>query len=357
VNVVCPFCPLHCDDLQVGDDGAVNVRCDIAVRSFANAVNPSSARIGDKPATLAEATRFVQNQIQSKPPAVLSGSQPLSVARRLHDMQADGLIDWHLSQTATHRSLRRTISRDGVIAATLADVKRHADCIWSIGNVDRKIIPRIDEWLSPPQGQAVSFIASGGITTRQLGDLLHAIRRGQSPIDPALTPVFDTLSNSRYLAVAWFDDGFDPIEAEASSAILLDLISLLNEPQEDRDRRAVLLSFDPCQTIQNVSLWRENRILGDANELDLAALIAGETIVVRLGQLPGRSDFVSAQLGGEDPGPESAQVYIPVSVEGVHHTDMIVRGDSAVTLPLMATAKSELPSAIDWLESLFSASV
>ena len=349
LKVVCPFCPLHCDDVSVDADGKTDVDCDIARRSFAAALNAASPRIGDSIASAAEVTKHVRGLVEGTIPTVITSSVTLAAAKNLDQFHGQGEIDWVIQQSAARAAMQRTISRDGMIGATLADVRMHADFIWIIGNRDQKILPRINELTLPAGNQIAQIWSPLGVTAAQLGDLLDAIGRQEHPQDKSLAGIYEAALHAKYFAVIWVDDGFDPVEADAASALLLELIAVLNDPSRRESRRAVFVTFDEGQTGRSVSLWRRNEVPGNAGHL----FSDDRSVVIRFGEPVESAEPVSIQVGGRDAGIEFANVFVPTAVEGIHRADMMIRGDGAVTLPLQPFAMSDLPTSCEWLSEWF----
>ena len=351
---VCPFCALHCDDLQVDNAGEVDVQCSIARRSYPVAMNPPQPRVGNENVSYSDATAQARLSIKNGPPVVLTSFTSLAAAKRLEEYHADGLIRWVFEESASRNSIRRAISRDGMIGATLADVRRHADCVWVLGNRDNQVLPRMGELGEQLSTGATQILWPHGARPHAIGDLLDAIRQKEPPPDPETAEIYRCIRMTNYFAVICCDDAFDEVEADAASSLLIELISYLNASDREgaaseRSRRAVLVTFDSAQTSRCVALWRRNEgIRRHERQSD------GDSPLIRIGDSFGDASPVAVQVGGRDPGSQKAAVYIPVATEGIHRADMVVRGDGAVTLPLGQIAESELPTASEWLSELLS---
>jgi len=357
--IVCPFCPLHCDDLQVDPAGSVNVACQLACEGFADALHPTEPRIGNSKVSMQDVIEHARERMTLARPVVLASHVPLSTAKLLSQLQSDRVIDWIMPQSTSRAALRRAISRDGMISATLGDVRRHTDCLWILGNGPPQTMPRWRERIESMDAKVRTLHWPAGVSANQLADLLDALRHDQRPASPALGQVYDHFSQARSIAIVWFDDGFKPTEtlsekgseADSAATMLLELVLHLNDPQLHESRRGVLVTLDEAQTARSVSLWRCNEVaqdrflslIGDQHPLSIHLGVPPKTI-----PLP-----ITIQVGGRDGGPEVSEAYAPTAIAGVHHRDMIIRGDGSVSLPLQSIADSHFPAVTAWLAELF----
>lgn len=297
---VCPFCPMHCDDVRFGPDGQVSVDCQIARSGFAAAVGPAVHRIGARKVTAEEAIENARACLTSlaKPSVSCSGAT-LGLARPLAGLSAGDRIDLSLETTPALAALGTAASREGFIAATLGDVKKHADLIWVIGNVADQT-PRLAEHF-PPDAD-VRSLAPFSI------DDVAAL---------AMRPDDETFGAARYVAIVLAHDAFDADESLVVAQWWSKLIVRAN-----RHRRVVQLVMDPSQTIRSVAGWTSNQ-----------SLAASERPTdVRFGNSVG--GHARLQIGGIDPGPELADAFVATTVPGIHRRDAVIRGDGAVTLGL-----------------------
>ncbi|MEO9594787.1 MAG: hypothetical protein ABJG45_24745, partial [Rhodopirellula bahusiensis] len=136
-RVVCPLCPLHCDDVVVNMDGSVQANgCEI-VESTGSLVN-QMARADE--ATLARIAAGEQ------PARVITSGVDLVAARQLVQWQSDGAIEVEIETDPSVQAIGTVTRRDGIVAATLSEVVTHADLVWLIGEVD-PAWPRLEEKL------------------------------------------------------------------------------------------------------------------------------------------------------------------------------------------------------------------
>lgn len=326
--IVCPFCPLHCDDIRADSDGNLNVECAIASIQLKAALHSTiQFRLGDDEVSEDKILSFASELVQ-KPAGrhITTGSTTLTVARVLSRLRDAGKIRLSVDATATQAAVHTAISRDGTITATLGDVKKHADMIWIIGNIEPQM-PRLKERLGLPN----TIVSQAGISVSDLGQLAYAIRSATAVDVPMVRAVAEKINASQYVAIVLADDAFDSGEALAAAELMIDLISLLNRPQRRGSRRAVLLSINALNTLRSVVGWRSNECL----------LPTDSKVAIRVGDPIGNPLPVQLQIGGRDPGKSLAYAHLPTTTAGVDETDVVIRGDGTVTLPLDAWAADE----------------
>lgn len=319
LRIVCPFCPLHCDDLLVDPAGKTNANCAIAESRFLLAIGKwSKARIGDQPASDEEIQNLETSIFASdKTIKVAASSAPLSISRWLSGLVRDGAIELSIDQTPTMSAMRATIARDGYISATLGDVKKHADTVWSIGNPTTQM-PRIWERLGCDPVSRESISANG------LADFIFAMRADTSEGLQESDRHFSRLSSAAYLAILVGPDAFLCGEELVTAELLVNWVLDQNRPAQSGSRRVVILAIDPAATLRGVVGWQTNRALSITNqEVDL-----------RVGEATHASHRARLQIGGTDPGIELAHAYRPALTPGIDFGDAVIRGDGTVTLPI-----------------------
>ncbi|TWU54425.1 hypothetical protein Poly51_31440 [Rubripirellula tenax] len=295
--IVCPFCPLHCDDLLVDKDGELNVACSIASQAFAAAVEPNP---------------IAREAVMPPPSGVvrLAASQvSLSEARDLAGLLRTGRIELTVDETPTQAALRAAIARDGNISATLGDVRKHANVVWSVGDCTASM-PRIWERVG------CDPVIVDAIGANELADLVYEIDSGATQVDT----LGNALKSAKYLAVIVSPSAFRSGEETVTAELLVRAVLRWNQAS----RRAVLVSLDPAAMLRSVAGWHTNlRLPRTTGPVD-----------VRMGTPITGAYPAELQIGGIDPGTPLAASYVPAAVAGVHFADAIIRGDATVTLPL-----------------------
>ncbi|QEF99528.1 hypothetical protein Mal15_35930 [Stieleria maiorica] len=358
--IVCPFCPLCCDDLRVDPiSGETDVPCHVAQVAFASAIRPPSARLESQPIETINWDALRQSLSLKTPPVVDFIGATIAEAKTLDAMVKRGQIRLRIDRDASARSLDQTIARDGLLGTTLGDAVRRAEYAWVIGNPDHAT-PRLKERLNQ-SGLAIEYTPSPGIAL--LSRLHELLRRETSDAEGepcAAASEADRLHehfrHSRSTVVVVGDAPFEPGEETIASELLLRWIAGWNEsalPIGSGDdpivSRVTLLRLTADQNLHTVMRWRNNHV--SESELSQPPRPA-----IRIGtRLSGSLSAVSLQIGGPDPGESIAKAYLPAAVPGVHHADTTIRGDGSVTLPLAGLTTSPHPSRIEVLQRVLGA--
>lgn len=329
-EIVCPLCPLHCDDVRIDVDGVMEANgCPIVAAVPSLAVSPP------------DRGSFAILDDLKTPIRVVTSGVDLTTARQLSRWQAAGKIDLKIESDPSIEALLQTASRDGIVSATLADVATHADLVWMIGRVDQT-------W--PRLAEKLRLDADGSIATRvkrfeqwtadELACFAAAIESGEVSCSATgeLARHLDAWMSSEYAAILIGPGAFVRGEESLSATMLARLVR-----QRNTKKRAVLLTLDAATTLRSVCLWSSN-----TSPEATADVHCDSGFGIRIGSpLDSSSPAANVQMGGADPGPEQATIYRGSSIAGLHRPGMVIRGDGSVSLPLAAAVKTDLRSEID----------
>ncbi|EKK00029.1 hypothetical protein RBSH_04736 [Rhodopirellula baltica SH28] len=341
-RVVCPLCPLHCDDVVVNADGSVQANgCEIA-ESAGSLVNQVART--DK-ATLARIAGCKQ------PIRVITSGVDLVAARQLVQWQSDGVIEVEIESDPSLLAIGTVTRRDGIFAATLSEVVTHADLVWLIGEVD-PAWPRLEE--KQRLDTAISSATDGKRQVKRwerwtadfAGRMHHAIEHPEAIEEDS---EFQTRSkhfrDSLYAAIVIGPGAFEADEAEMTAAMVARITRRRNE-----SARCVCVTLDPAATLRSVHAWRTNESLSPMMSDD------GDDSVpvirlVGIGHRTSGDRSVDLQIGGHDPGVELAKAFLPASP---WINSMVIRGDGSVTLPLQVPValSANSPAVIEQLQKV-----
>ena len=329
--VVCPFCPLHCDDVVLDEQGnwahadRDAADCDFAKHQFLAAVRPGLPRIGADAVQMSEWSALQARLTLPAMPTVEIHGATLEESKEIESMASNGAIQIRFTKCPSADAIDATVAREGMMAATLGDVCRHADLIWIVGDIQSgttrlrkkldasgarvettKVI-RIEDLARLHQRIAEMETDDGG---QQLGRC-NAEAPEQSPMDQLcpMDQLFASLRESRYTAVVIGEAAFESGAETASADQLFRAIARWNElaypidsDASDITARAVMMRFAADQNLRSVFRWRNNRVL-------LSELSAPRATDIRMGTPPrGAIDPVRLQIGGLDPGPETRRI-------------------------------------------------
>ena len=402
LNVVCPFCGLGCDDLEIDvDANGVRVAangCPISKPAFAAAardVDPPT--IAGRPASLADAIARAAEILRCAATPFIGGlgtdvagmRAALALAERL------GATLDHANGTGMQRNTK-VLQDSGWITTTLSEVKNRADLIVFLGGDVSTRFPRFHERLIASRdplfsetpripdvvflgGNAPSSLRNGARPAQvvpceqeALGEVinaLHALVRGQAlqarsvaGIEvETLRDIATRLKTARYGVVVWAATQLDFDHADLTVYAVAALIKELN--RKTRCAGLPLGGSDGDITVNQVAAWQTGYPLPVgfargfpvydphryASDRVLATRAADALLWISAFHAAPRLPTVAvptivlARAGATvEPSPE---VHIPVATPGVDHAGEIFRCDSVVALPLRRLRTTPLPSA------------
>ncbi|MEL6107623.1 MAG: hypothetical protein AAFU85_16410 [Planctomycetota bacterium] len=335
-TIVCPFCPLHCDDIIARDDGSFVSECELASEAFQAVNQPAQGRFGGESINSAELKTLSERLGFSRRPVVEFGLVSIEQAKRLYELKSRIVFKLRAAD-GTHS---QTIERDGIDSATISDITKHADVVLAVGSFDST--PRLLDRLSSSRAQTHRVDA---ISATEIG----ALRNGES-----VESIPPEIWTSRYLAILIGESAFETGAEVACAESLHRFVRQRNGQAIDEQghcRRAILVRFDPHQNLKTVFRWRGNE---SVDESLVPGMSNRWTTEIRLGSAYASSQdsvqpAVKLQIGGLDPGSDAAEAYLPAAAVGVHHRGTTIRGDGSVCLPLSDPASSGLDDPIELL--------
>lgn len=337
-EIVCPLCPLHCDDVRLDERGVLEANgCPIVAAASTVAISPP------------DRGEFAFAVNSNTPLRVVTTGVDLTTARRLARWQAAEHIVLTIESDPSIEALLQTASRDGMVSATLADVATHADLVWMIGRVDQAW-PRVAEKLRLDREVFSETPAQrfSQCTADELSRFAAAIESGDAcdSLAGELARSASSWMASEYAAILVGPGAFASGEESLSATMLARLVRQRNAKQ-----RAVLLTLDAASTLRSVCLWSNNTSPGTTTEADRDVKYD-----VRMGSpLSTDSPAAKVQLGGFDLGPEISGAYRACSAAGLNRPSMVIRGDGSVSLPLGDPMPNDLKSGADLLNDILNA--
>jgi hypothetical protein len=234
----------------------------------------------------------------------------------------------------------RTSSREGIIAATLSDVRQHADVIWSIGT-PADTMPRLMQRIVDSTRTVEQFNSAGPLDPLVLAEI---VRRSldvpvpkQTSAPEGLRPLLEAITRAKYLTIVLGENAFEPGLADATLSMLVRWCWDLNGT-----RRANVLKLDPAPTSRSVYRWRTNRSLPETDNVI-------HEIRIRLQSNDPNASMIVVSVGAKDPGRSQSEIHIPTATIGVHRRGAMIRGDGTVTQSLSSIASTNLPTIAELL--------
>ncbi|WP_374254862.1 formylmethanofuran dehydrogenase [Xanthobacter sp.] len=405
-DVVCGFCGLGCDDIEVAVAGRVvtpRKACADAARLLARGdAPPPSPRINGAPASLAEAASAAAAHLKAARSSVFSGlGADLEGLRRLYDiaMVAGASID-HSASGGLFANLDR-LARRGWIAATLAEVRNRCDLLVVFGDDPTASFHRLFERIMPVRtgegGDAAPLFAPSGRRVVMIGaplsDASRKVLAGHELSEILLPPeqvataaallasalagrdigavdvlpgtagaslaeLDDLLRAARYSVFTWNAATLPQADAAAVAGSASEAVDLLSPTT-----RAAVLPLggrDNVTGAHQLALWRFGYPLRTA--IGVGTARHAPDLYATAAALKDGDLLLHASAFRPDPPPEFSagpvialahpdtsfarepDVFIPVGTPGVDHPGHVFRMDSVVCLPLQGLRPAELPS-------------
>jgi formylmethanofuran dehydrogenase subunit B len=391
-NVVCPFCSLLCDDLVVECGATVSVRangCPRSVRGFERSDPSIGPHVHGKAASLEEAADHAATILKSaRQPLITGAGTDVSGCRAAVSLaEKCGAVLDHMHGDAAFRNLQMLQAR-GWMLTTLSELKSRADLVVIAGADCTSRHPRFFErFLAHSPG-----LAAGEVRTREivfLGQAPDRIRRAEfrgvrssviqcnesqlveilaalralargSRLQPGrplpgrrlgvLRRLHERLHAARYGVIVWAPAEYSPEHGDVLVRGICDLIVELN--RKTRFAGLPLGGNDGGSSFQNVLAWQSGyplRVNFASGSPDYDPYLYGTRKMLASRAADAVVWISSFGVESRPPPAEvptvilarpsrrlalDAEVFIPVSVPGLHHSGTLFRADSVVALPV-----------------------
>lgn len=393
-EVVCPFCALLCDDLDVAAEGtALRVTgrgCPRAIDSFARSLPADPTPLVEgAPATLEAAIARAGDILRAAKAPLIGGlgtdTAGLRAALRL--AEATGAVLDHAHGAGLGANLA-ALQTGGWVTATLAEARNRPDLVLLVGGDGSAVAPRLLErvlrppaTLYPERGAARRIVQLGGVPSAWPGiahlpcapedllgtlGLLRALVAGRPLAAPTpLVELAAALRSAAYALIVW-SAGSLP-EPVPTVAHLAELTKALNA--EGRAAGLPLAAGDNVIGANQVATWQTGvplplSLAGGVPDHDpvrwrVQALLARGGVDALLwisafsdiAPPPGEVPTVLLARAGFVPAAPPA-VLIPVGTPGLDHPGSVYRTDGIAALPLRRLRPSLLPIAAEVLTRL-----
>lgn len=394
----CPFCALHCDGFEPqAQDGRYRLQGTDCARAHAGLSHFAVAAPAAAPAMVDGAPATLEAALQAAAATLAQARLPLfgglvtdiAGSRALYTLaHASGAILDHAHGDAQMHGLRALQDR-GLLTATLAEVREHADLMVCVGTQPGQRYPEFFHRcgfgrdapsrvrhvvflgaLPPAEGLApsvqVSHVRLEGdvFDTLALLNALAAERPLRQPAPEVLRGLAQRLQASRYAVLVW-----DMVPAPPHASLLAQGLHRLVDTLNRQTRAAALLlgGNDGAQSVNQTLAWLSGLPLRTGV---LARGLTHEPVLFATDRLL-RQQAVDALLWVASFGPEPAppitslpsvvlghpalaaqasrpgNVFIPVSTPGLGSAGHLSRFDSVVVLPARPLRADGLPTVAD----------
>jgi formylmethanofuran dehydrogenase subunit B len=393
-NVPCPFCGLGCDDLKIAIEAEkVEVKangCPISIPAFASGSAVDTPRVDGAPVPQREATTTAARLIAESRQPVFAG-MGCDVAGVRAVLQLAERVGGTVEPANCESMLRNflTLQDDGILSATLSEVRNRADLIVIAGADIGRRFPRFFERCVETKqslfdvpsreivylGGAAAALPPGAeainCANEKLSEIAASLRalvagRALSALSVAgidtakLAALASRMKAARYGVLVWASADFDFPHAELTVQALAALVKDLN--RETRFSALPLGGGNGDLTAAQVATWQTGYPLRidfgrgyahyDPFAYDASALLKrGEAdLLVWVSsffdtlQPPESSVPVIALARTAAKFKTAPRVFIPVATPGIDHAGHVFRTDNVVAIRLKKLRESALPS-------------
>ncbi len=411
-KVACPFCGIHCDDLEITATGNAlqvkNTTCFRAVEGFERHLPAEiSPRINGEPVALDKAITKAANIIKKSGTPLFAGLGTDVSGHRNILQTADkvgGIVDHVLSEGIMRNIL--ALSDRGWITTTLTEIRNRADLVVFVGTdatehprfherilwakeamfvapADREIVylgKKLDTkpGISPKGKKPMSIPCDISELSTIMNTLtaliedkpLQAKKAGGAKVTD-LKKLADKIITAEYAVFIWSPPKLNFPNAELVVGAVSDLVRKLTETKraagfalggDDGAASAAAVcawqtgyplrtNFSQGYPDYNPSRYSTNEILtsGQADALVWVSTFTSN-------RLPPESNIPTIVIG--EPGMKfktMPDVFIPAGTPGIDHVGKIVRVDSVVSLPMKQLRNAGLPSVASIFDRIYQA--
>jgi hypothetical protein len=345
--VVCPCCPLHCDDID--PDQLMLGKTGCAVADHRISVVLAAAARSDEESRRDEAACAMGRQW-------IADANRIVVTGRVIDLETSRAISEFANATGadvevdgSNPAMLPLFAREGAFLTTLGEIASRDVSMLVIGDVASHW-PRIETWL-----ERVKVIRRWN-DDETLASRLAALRKTVSQrasatiaIDDEVAFAANMIKASSYVAVLVAPLSDNVARSSVIWSTLLCMVRELNKAT-----RAAVLSFDHSLTVRSVMASRLDpkpyRLPSDHDALHIHFSPFGDE--------SRRSGGKSIVIGIGDKVFNKNQLCLTASVPGLDRSGIVIRGDGAVTLPLQnclqrLESRTSLPTPAYQLRRLF----
>jgi len=408
IDLVCPFCSLHCDDVKVSTDGKTfkihdkNLAC--AKKIERNNIRKNSLifpTINGKASTLSNAiTQIKKNLSTHQELLILNHGVDLSGLRAILGLasQYGGIID-HINSEALFLNLN-LLQRSGYMATSLTEIKNRADVIVIFGNKILEKSPRLLEKVLQTQNSLCTdtrkkeIILVGSFSSKIINDIKKSSRVTNIKINLDMIPSFldlladdekykkvnglseddlvkikKIISNAKYLVAVWTNSDF---ALTSNPEMIINSISkyIIAYNQDKRGACSPIAGSLGDVTSSQAIAWMtgfasrikfigntfkhdrvsyNNKVLIDNQNVD--TIIHISTLTSDKIKLDKR--YFNIVLGHPNSSFSSVpDIFIPVGTPGIDCDGIMFRTDNVVSVALKKIREIKLPSTEDIINRL-----
>lgn len=342
-RIVCPCCPLYCDDLTGSELSSSAKPCELAYKRLSAVFDRGTGSTASEPN---------DEQLSRSAEALRTSKRTIITGRVLDLATSRAVVKFsertgaEIQVTGPNRSAHAVMKRDGSYTCTLGELTRPASSLLIIGDVELAW-PRVSQHLK--EIKELAQLDDSSELLDQLAVLrLAAASQSVTPLPatlerPSFIQAMELVGRAGYLIVLVAPLREDSVRSPLVWSSILGLIQTIN-----RSRRAALLTLDETYTLRSTMASQMDRVPQGVSTFE-------PTLKIHLSPFGEMCDIKSQATIhiGLLPSGSHGQPWLAASTPGVDNSGIAYRGDGSVALPLMAwTTSSRLPTPAERLEQL-----
>ena len=408
IDLVCPFCSLHCDDVKVSTDGKTfkihDKKFACAKKVEKNNIYKNSSMfpiINGKASTLSKAiTKIKKHLLGHQELLILNHGVELSGLRAILGLasQYGSIID-HVNSETLFQNLN-LLQRSGYMATSLTEIKNRADVIIVFGNKIFEKSPRLLEKVLQTKNSLCAdtrkkeIILVGSFSSKIIKDIKKSSRVTNIKVNLDMIPSFlDSLSddeeskkinglsgndlikikkiisNAKYLVAVWTNSDFTLTN---NPEMIINSISkyIIAHNRDKRGACAPIAGSLGDVTSSQALAWTTGfasrvKFIGNTFKHDRVAynskvLIDNQNVdtIIHISTLTSNKIKLDTRcfnivLGQPNSSFSSVpDIFIPVGIPGIDYDGIMFRTDSVVSVALKKIREIKLPSTEDIINRL-----
>jgi formylmethanofuran dehydrogenase subunit B len=409
-NVTCPFCALHCDDLEIQASSGRCVPshhggCKRAENGFATVVNDAHPRVHNRASTQRDAVETAAALVRTAKAPLFAGlaTDVAGMRATLALADATGAFVDHLHGAAVSR-MNAVLQSKGWMSSTLSEIRNRADLVVVLDSGQLASYPRFLDRIFPDEptlnglrpeqrtlaliGDRASLRAGSRLAVNRVGigcsgaaglrDLTHALTiavnggslgktRHGGTRPSIVVDLAKRMRDCKYGVLVWFGSTWADAHGDIIIESLNEMIKSLN--LATRFAGLNIGGNDGAVTANSVCAWQTGYPLrvsfaaghpqhdphGYAGERlikDRAVDLLCWVDAFGAGSPPTIKGVPTIIVGHPKLQDKRAEVYLPVGQPGVHSSGHLIRCDSVVSLPVQRIQESTLPTVASVLAAL-----
>ncbi len=259
-KIVCPCCPLHCDDLTGIELASSAQHCSLAYARLSAPLEDGFRAI--TPEEDRELLRRCAEAVRASTQTIITG-RVLDLATSRAVVKFSEQVGAEIRIAGPNRAAQAVMKRDGSYTCTLGELTRPTHSLLIIGDVEQAW-PRISRHLN--KVQELAYLEDSPLLLDQLAAARLSVASESTPalleaaLHPSLRQALELIRRASYLIVLVAPLREDLVHSPLIWSSILGLVQSIN-----RSRRAAMLTLDETYTLRSTMASRMDQVTQGSN--------------------------------------------------------------------------------------------